>query len=329
MVMVRGVRESFGAPEDLTAGAGRGIVTAAKKDERVVIVMNDVGHYALDWFRSNAPQRVFELGIAEANGAVVAAGLASEGYIPYWNPIGFAGVGRAYNQIRQCICVDRFNVKMLFSTYGYTGPMGVSHNFIEATAALRVLPNMVIVNPADAAEAEKAAAAIVDYVGPVSYLLERPEFEPPPRMFDEDYLFELGRSVTIREGEDATIVASGLMVSRAFTAAGLLQKEGLEARVVNMSTLKPLDKEAIVKAGEETGAVVTAENHMITGGLGEGVAAVLGENVPVPMLRVGVRDEFSQSAWVRGNYDPLGELFSMRAKDIANAVRCVVKKKRR
>ena len=153
--MVRYVLDRLGAPADMTPGAGRGIVAAAKKNDRVVIVMNDVGHYALDWFLENAPQRVFELGIAEANAAVVAAGLASEGYIPYWNPIGFAGVGRAYNQIRQCICVDRFNVKMLFSTYGYTGPMGVSHNFIEATAAMRVLPNMAIVDPADVVEAEK------------------------------------------------------------------------------------------------------------------------------------------------------------------------------
>jgi transketolase len=318
------VKEKLGEPQSIAAGTEKGLITAASKNQKILIVLNDLGSPGLNWFLENAPKRVIELGIAEANGAVVAAGLASEGYMPFWHTFGFC-IGRAYNQIRQSICIDRFNVKMLFMG-GLWGQDGISHLCFEDIAAMRALPNMVIVVPADAVEAEKALLAITDYVGPVYYRIEG--LVPPftPLVFEDGYEFELGKAATVREGSDASIIACGTIVAEALMAAELLKKDGIDARVIDMSTIKPLDEETVIKAAKETGCVITAENHSIIGGLGEAVGTVLAENNLGPLARIGVRDEFGQSAI--DTPDCLKTYLNLSYKDIAAKVAETLKKKR-
>lgn len=311
--------------ESLALGIERGLIKAAKQDNKIVLILSDLGFPALDWFRENAPNNIVELGIAEANAVVVAAGLAAEGYKPFWYTFSFL-IGRAYNQIRQCVAVDRFDVKMLLRG-GYGGTGGISHNFIEDVAAMRVVPNMVIVDPADAVEAEKAMMAIADYIGPVFYKIEH--YSTPLKIFKDDYPFELGKAVTVKEGGDAAIITCGYMLSESLFAAKLLDEEGIGVKIVNMSTLKPIDEEAIITAAKETGAIVTAENHSIIGGLGEAVATVLVENIPTVMARIGVRDEFSQSGVITPDgKDELKIHLGLTAQDIAGAVKETIKRRK-
>jgi transketolase len=277
------------------------------------------------WFKKNCPDRIVECGIAEANGAVMAGGLAAEGFIPIIHSFLFADIGRAYNQIRQSILVDRFNVKFI-GREGAWGETGISHNTVEGIGSTRVLPNLVILNPSDAVEAEKAAEAMLQYVGPV---LLRQESSPPSiKIFAEDLPFDIGRAFSLRDGKDATIISTGYMLTESIRALDILEKDGLDVGLLDICTLKPLDDEAIIKAARETGAIVTAENGSIIGGLGDGVAAVLAENLPTPMIKVGVEDEFSQS----GKIFPVDELkihFGLRAEDIAVSVKeCIAKKKK-
>jgi len=316
----------IGDPAPTNSAVARGMARAAANDERIIVVLEDMGFPGIDWFTENAPHRIVECGIAEANATVVAAGLAAEGFIPFLNSHVFAGIGRAYNQIRQSILVDRFNVKMV-GREGAWGETGISHNYIEGMSATRVMPNLVIVSPADVVEAEKAFLAITDYVGPVFLRLE---VSPPPlKIFTDDYVFDIGKAYEIKEGKDATLIATGYMVTEAIRAAELLEKDGIDVRIVDMSTIKPLDDKAVIKAAEETGAIVTAENHSIIGGLGEAVAAVLAENAPTPMVRVGVDDEFSQSGRITKEVDELKAHFGLAAEDLALAVKeCIDKKDR-
>jgi transketolase len=315
-----------GDPVMMTDGINRGMIKSAEKNERIICLMEDLGFPGLPWFVKNAPDRIIECGIAEANAAAAAAGLASEGFIPYVYSFAFAVVCRAYNQIRQSILEDRFNVKII-GREGAWGEPGISHNNIEALGATRVMPNLVIVNPADVVEAEKAMLAIADYIGPVFLRIEA---SPPPlKIFSEDYPFDLGKAYTIRSGKDATIIATGYMVTEAIRAAEILEKEGLDVRIINMSTIKPLDDEAVIKAAEETGAIVTAENHSIIGGLGEAVATVMAENAPAPLVRVGIEDEFSQSGKLTAELDELKVHFGLSAQDLALSVReCIGKRER-
>jgi transketolase len=266
-----------------------------------------------------------ECGITEQNGACVAAALASEGFTPVIYSFLFACIGRAYNQIRQSILVDRFNVKFI-AREGAWSEFGVSHNTIEGIASCRVLPNLVIMNPADVVEAEKATEAMMRYIGPV---VVRQEQSPNPlTIFTEDYPFEIGKAYLVKDGTDATIIATGYMLTEAIKAVDLLEKDGLDVAILNMCTLKPLDEEAIVAAAATTGAIVTAENCSDIGGLGDGVAAVLAENLPTPMIKVGVEDEFSQSGLITEERDELMEHFGLGARDLAVSVKqCIAKKK--
>ena len=307
-------------------GINNGMIKAAEKNDRIIAVLEDMGFPGVSWFKENAPERVIECGIAEANGAVVAAGLAAEGFVPFIHSFAFAAVSRACNQIRQSILQDRFNVKIL-GREGAWGEPGISHNHIEIIGITRVMPNMVIVDPADIVEAEKAMVAIADYIGPVFVKIEA---SPPPlRIFTEDYPFDLGRAYTVKDGRDATIIATGYMLTEAILAGELLEKEGIDVRIINMSTLKPLDNEAVIRAAEETGAIVTAENASIIGGLGEAVATVLAENIPAPLIRVGIEDEFSQSGRITPEKDELRDHFGLGAEDVALSVKeCIAKRER-
>ncbi len=300
------------------------MIKVAQKNDKVVAVLSDMGFPAIGWFKENAPERIIECGIAEANAAVVAAGLAAEGFVPFLNSFVFAAIGRAYNSIRQSILVDRFNVK-IFGREGAWGETGISHNHVEGIGMTRVMPNLVILNPADAVESAKAIIAMADYIGPVFY---RQEMSPPMMsIFTEDYPFDIGKAYAIKDGKDATIIATGYMVTEAIRAIDLLEKDGLDVGIINMSTLKPLDEEAIIKAAEETGAIVTAENGSIIGGLGEGVAAVLAENMPASLVRVGIEDEFSQSGQITPERDDLKIHFALGAEDLAVSVKeCIAKR---
>jgi transketolase len=310
-------------PSMVPAGVEKAITTAAAKDKRIIAVLEDMGFPGMLWFKEHAPERMMECGIAEQNAAVVSAGLAAEGFIPIINSFLFANVGRAYNQIRQSILVDRFNVKFV-GREGVWGETGVSHNTVEGIGSTRVLPNLVIMNPADAVEAEKAAEAMLQYIGPV--LLRQESSPNPMKIFAEDVPFDIGRAFAVKDGRDATIIATGYMLTEAIRAIDILEKDGLDVAVLDMCTLKPLDSEAIIRAAEQTGAIVTAENGSVIGGLGDGVAAVLCENLPTPLVKVGVEDEFSQS----GKISPVDELkihFGLRAEDIAVSVKeCIAKR---
>ena len=284
-------------PVTVASGLEKAIIAAAARNDRIIAVLEDMGFPGLLWFKKNAPERMMECGIAEQNAAVVAAGLAAEGFIPIINSFLFANVGRAYNQIRQSILVDRFNVKFI-GREGVWGETGISHNTVEGIGSGRVLPNLVILNPADDIEAEKAAEAMLQYVGPV--LLRQESSPAPMRIFTPDVPFDIGKAFSLRDGKDATIIATGYMLTEAIRALDILEKDGLDVGVLDMCTLKPLDEEAIIRAAKATGAIVTAENGSVIGGLGDGVAAILSENLPTPLVKVGVEDEFSQSGKIIG-----------------------------
>jgi len=311
-------------PNMAAMGVEKAIIAAAIKDSRIIAVLEDMGFPGLLWFKKNMPDRMIECGIAEQNAAVMAAGLAAEGFIPIINSFLFADVGRAYNQIRQSILVDRFNVKFI-GREGVWGETGISHNTVEGIGSTRVLPNLVILNPSDSVEAEKAAEAMLQYVGPV---LLRQESSPPSiRIFADDVPFDIGKAYLIKDGKDATIIATGYMLTEAIRAIDILEKDGLDVGILDMCTLKPLDDEAIIRVAEKTGAIVTAENGSVIGGLGDGVAAILSENLPTPLIRVGVEDEFSQSGKITPQKDELKVHFGLSAEDLAVSVKEVIAKR--
>jgi transketolase len=316
----------LGEPALPGKGIGKALKEAAERDPRVIAVLEDMGFPEIDWWVSNYPERMCEVGIAEQNGAVVAAALAAEGFIPVLYSFLFANLGRAFNQVRQSILVDRFNVKFI-GREGAWGEVGISHNTIEGLGASRVLPNLVIMNPADVVEAEKATRAMMQYVGPV---LIRQESSPTPlTIFSEDYPFDIGKAYTLREGKDATIIATGYMLSEALAAMELFEAEGLDVGILNMCTIKPIDEEAIIEAAEKSGAIVTAENATTIGGLGDAVASVLCENLPTPLVKVGIDDEFSQSGLITPERDELKEHFRLGAPDLVEAVKACIGKKER
>lgn len=316
----------IGEPAQPAKGIEKALIAAAQKDPRIIAVLEDMGFPGIDWWTANMPERMVEVGIAEQNGAVVAGALAAEGFVPVLYSFLFANVGRALNQVRQSVLVDRFNVKFI-GREGAWGEVGISHNTIEGVGISRVLPNLVIMNPSDVVEAEKATEAMLQYHGPV--LLRQESSPTPVSVFTDDYPFNIGKAYWVKEGGDATIIATGYMLTEAIAAADMLEAEGLDVGILNMCTLKPLDDVAIIRAAEESGAIVTAENASIIGGLGEGVAAVLAENLPAPMVRVGIEDEFSQSGLITPERDDLKIHFGLRAEDLVVSVKeCIAKKER-
>jgi transketolase len=317
---------AIGEPAMTGQGIGKAIKAAFLKDPNALAILEDMQFPEIEWFTDNLFDRMIECGIAEQNGACVAAALAAEGFVPVLNNFLFASMSRAYNQIRQSILVDRFNVKFI-AREGVWGEVGVSHATVEGWGSLRVLPNLVMINPADAVEAEKATEAMMQYIGPV---VIKQEMSPNPfTIFTDDYPFDIGKAYSLRDGKDATIVATGYLVTEAIKAVDLLEKEGLDVGVLNVSTLKPLDEEAIIAAAKRTGAIVTAENSSEINGLGDAVACVLCENLPTPLVKVGVEDEFGQSGLITKEKDELMEHYALAAKDVADAVKkCIAKKEK-
>ena len=267
-------------------------------------------------FKKAFPDRHIDCGIAEGNMMGVAAGLSTAGKIPFASTFAMFAAGRAFEQVRNSIGYPHMNVKIGATHAGISvGEDGASHQCNEDIALMRTIPGMVVINPADDVEAKAAVKAAIDYVGPVYLRFGRlavPVINDPA-----DYKFELGKGITLREGKDVTIIATGLEVSESLEAAKLLEADGISAEVINIHTIKPLDEELVVAAAKKTGKVVTVEEHSIIGGLGGAVAEVLAEKAPTKMLRIGVMDTFGES----GPAKALIEKYGLDAKSIYEKVK--------
>ena len=265
--------------------------------------------------------RFFNMGIAEQDLMGTAAGLALGGKIPFASTFAMFATGRAWEQIRQTIAYGNLNVKIVASHGGVTvGEDGGSHQAVEDLALMRILPNLVVLAPADGPETRAMTRWAAAYQGPVYMRTGRMSL---PLIYDDSYRFELGRGSVLRDGGDVTLMALGVMVHACLEAADLLAQAGIAARVVNLACLKPLDWELVVACARETGAVVTAEEHMVIGGLGSAVCEVLGEHYPVPVKRVGLRDTFG----ISGKPDLLLQHYGLTAADVAAAARQVMARK--
>jgi transketolase len=299
------------------------LLNLAKEDKRICFVISE-GMVTEPYVAAGIhPYRTIGLGIAEENTILVASGLAKEGFIPVYSYMGWM-LGVAYNVIFQSVATDNLNVKLVMYARGWAGG-GASHHEINDIAFMRCIPQMLIMAPADPVELVKMLTAGMKYNGATFIRIYG---QAVPNLYEEDYPFEIGKASIVREGDDISIISFGTELWRSLTAADILAKEGIEARVINMSTLKPLDEEAIVKAAKETGAIVTAEDHNILGGLGEAVARVVCKNDPVPVDAVGIRDRFSQSTVDKpGGWALIEEAYNLTAKDIAASVRKTLKKK--
>ena len=244
-------------------------------------------------FAKAYPDRFFDCGIAEGNMMSVAAGLAAAGKTVFASTFAVFGAGRAYEQIRNSICYPCLNVKVALTHAGITvGEDGATHQMLEDIALMRVLPNMTVIVPADAAETSAAIRFAVDYKGPVYIRMGRAKCDD---VTDPDAPFVPGKSVLLRDGTDLTIIACGIMAGKAAKASDMLKEEGISARIINMSSVKPIDEDVIVKAAAETGAILTAEEHSVVGGLGSAVAEVVVKKSPVPMEMLGINDSFGES----------------------------------
>jgi len=293
-------------------------------DERIVVLDADLSKSTkTDTFKKKYPERFFNIGIAEGNLMAVAAGLATCGKIVFASTFAIFAALRACEQIRNSICYPKLNVKIGATHAGISvGEDGASHQPVEDMAIMRALPNMVVISPADAVETKFAVKAAIEHDGPVYLRLGRLSV---PTLFDEStYKFEIGKGITVSDGSDVTIVATGLMLQYAIKAKELLADEGINARVINIHTVKPIDKELIIKAAKETGAIVTAEEHNIFGGLGSAVAEVLVENYPVPMRMVGIEDKYGKS----GKPDALLKMYGLTAENIAAKAKEAIKMKK-
>lgn len=267
------------------------------------------------------PDRFFDCGIAEGNMMSVAAGLASCGKIPFASTFAVFGAGRAYEQIRNSICYPKLNVKIALTHAGLTvGEDGATHQMLEDIALMRVLPNMTVIVPADAAETKAAVKWAASYHGPVFIRMGRAKCDD---ITDPEQPFIPGKAAMLRKGYDLTIIACGIMTGKAMQAADILTGAGISARVINMSSIKPIDESAIIKAAEDTGAILTAEEHSVKGGLGSAVAEVVVKNCPVPMAMVGVEDQFGES----GTADDLLKAYGLTAAKIAETAMRLYKKK--
>ena len=292
---------------------GKALVELGGINDKIVVLDADLAAATkTGMFKKAYPDRFFDSGIAESNMMGVAAGLAATGYTVFASTFAMFAAGRAYEQVRNSIAYPHLNVKIGATHAGISvGEDGASHQCCEDIALMRVIPGMVIINPADDIEARAAVFAAAEYEGPVYMRFGRLAV---PRIFDESYKFELGKVVTLREGSDVTIIATGLMVNEAIEAAKALADEGISAEVINIHTIKPLDKEAVIRSAAKTGAVVTAEEHSIIGGLGGAVAEALCESgKPVPVVRLGVNDVFGRSG-------PAVELLHIYGLDAQNIV---------
>jgi transketolase len=303
---------------------GKIIAELGKENKDIVVLDADLAvSTKTSIFAKAFPDRFFDMGIAEQDMIGTAAGLAAAGKIAFASTFAVFGSGRAWDQIRMTVAYTRLNVKIVVTHAGITtGEDGASHQANEDIAIMRALPNMTVVVPADALETEKIIREAVKFYGPMYIRLSRPK--TPIVTENIKYDLKIGKGVVARAGKDVTVFACGMMLGVSLEAAEILAQQGIQARIVNIHTVKPLDKELVVNCAKETGAVVTAEEHSIIGGLGGAIAEVLVENAPVPMARVGLKDIFGES----GKPEELVIKYGLTAESIVNAVKSVLGRKK-
>lgn len=303
---------------------GKILVALGKENPNIVVLDADLSASTKTaLFAKEFPQRFFDMGIAEQDMISTAAGLAASGKVVFASTFAVFGSGRAWDQVRMMCAYTRLNVKIVVTHGGITtGEDGASHQANEDIAIMRSLPNLTVVVPADALETEKVIRAAANFNGPAYIRLSR--LATPLVHENDKFELKLGKGIVMREGSDATIFACGIMLDIALNAADELKKEGISAEVINLHTIKPIDHALITKSAEKTGAVVTAEEHSILGGLGGAVAEVLVENCPVPMLRVGIKDTFGES----GKPQDLLIKYGLTSSDIVKAVKSVSARKK-
>lgn len=302
-------------------GFGDGILEAARNNPNVVALTADLaGSLKLDAFIKEFPERFVQVGIAEANMIGLAAGLATAGKVPFTTTFANFSTSRVFDQVRQSVAYSHKNVKICASHAGLTlGEDGATHQVLEDLAMMRALPQMTVINPCDYAQTKAATIAIAAFEGPVYLRFGRPSWP----IFTEGLPFEIGKALTLKEGADVTIFATGHLVWNALEAAKALAEEGIDCEVINIHTIKPLDEAAIIASASKTRAVVTAEEHQINGGLGGAVAEVLARNIPTAQEFVAVNDTFGES----GTPDQLLEKYGLGVSDVINAVRKVLARK--
>ncbi|HET8837962.1 MAG TPA: transketolase family protein [Flavobacteriaceae bacterium] len=308
--------------KDTRSGFGAGLAELGKTNENVVALCADLtGSLKMDEFKKNHPERFFQIGIAEANMIGIAAGMTIGGKIPFTGTFANFSTGRVYDQIRQSVAYSGKNVKICASHAGVTlGEDGATHQILEDLGLMKMLPGMTVINTCDYNQSKAATLAIAKHEGPVYLRFGRPKvanFTP------ENQQFEIGKAVLLNEGKDVTIIATGHLVWEALQAAEKLEEKGISAEVINIHTIKPLDKEAIVRSVKKTGCVVTAEEHNYFGGLGESVARILSEEMPTPQEFVATQDTFGES----GTPEQLMEKYGLNAEAIIKASEKVLKRK--
>ena len=300
------------------AAYGEALKKYGRENENVIVLDADLaGATYSNLFAKEVPERFIDCGIAEANMVGIAAGLATTGKVPFLHSFAMFAAGRVYDQVRNSVAYPGLNVKVVGTHAGLSvGEDGATHQCVEDIALMRVIPGMKVINPCDAAEADAAVKAVMEDVGPTYLRIGR---NPVEVVMDKvpGYKFEIGKGVQLREGSDVAIIATGIMVQESLKAAELLAAEGVNARVINIHTIKPLDEEIILKAAKECGVIVTTEEHNIMAGFGSAVAEVVAENCPVPVVRHGVNDEFGRS----GAPQKVLDLYGLNAEGVVKAVR--------
>lgn len=304
-------------------GFGEALVELGKTNKSVVVLSADLtASVRANWFKDKYPERFFDFGVAEQDMISTAAGFALSGKVPFACTFGIFASGRAWDQIRLSVCYMNLNVKIAGTHGGISvGPDGASHQALEEITLMRVLPNMTVIVPCDSEEARFATLAAASHAGPVYLRLGR---EPFPIITDYKDTYKIGKAVRMTEGSDVTIIGTGIMVQEALKAQEELKKQSISARLINLHTVKPIDKEEIIKAARETGAIVTAEEHTVVGGMGSAVSEVLAENCPVPMRMVGMKDRFGES----GDALELMKYLGFSAEGIVRAALEVLKLKK-
>lgn len=306
--------------EPIRKGFGRGLLAAGQADVRVTAACADLTDSTqMSLFKAEFPDRFVEIGVAEQNLVTVGSGMAAMGKIPFVSSYAAFSPGRNWEQIRTTICLNNQPVKVVGSHAGISvGPDGATHQMLEDIALMRVLPNMVVIAPCDSVEAEKATLAMAKDNRPNYLRLAR---EATPVFTSDKTPFEIGQAYVFRPGDDVTLIATGTMTYQALQAAETLAKDGISAEVVHVPTIKPLDEKTILASVKKTGAVVSAEEGQIIGGLGGAIAELLSENLPTPLVRIGMRDHFGES----GSPDELLAHFGLDAKHIRLAAHSVLK----
>ena len=308
--------------KDTRSGFGAGLHEAGKRNSDVVALCADLtGSLMMDAFKDEFPERFIQAGIAEANMIGVSAGLATGGKIPFAGTFANFATGRVYDQIRQSVAYSHKNVKICASHAGLTlGEDGATHQILEDLGLMKMLPGMVVINPCDYNQTKAATIAIAEYDGPCYLRFGRPKW---PVFIPEDMPFEIGKAMMLNEGKDVTIFATGHIVWKAIEAGHVLAEKGIDAEVVNIHTIKPLDRDAILASAKKTGCVVTAEEHQMNGGLGDSIAQLLSRELPTPMEFVAVNDSFGES----GTPDQLLEKYGLTTAAIVAAAERAISRK--